>query len=203
VAALKHREPDTDIAVIGYSLGGNVLLKWLGEQRHRAPIRAAAAVSVPFMLADSATRMAHGFSRVYQWELVQRLKRSVENKRRRLALSSKIDDLSRIATFREFDEHVTAPLHGFAGADDYYARASSRPFLKHIDIPTLIVHSRDDPFMSPQTAPLPNEVSAAVTLEIFQYGGHVGFVGGPWPWRADYWLERRIPAFFAETMKAR
>jgi predicted alpha/beta-fold hydrolase len=199
IAEIKRREPHTDIAVVGYSLGGNVLLKWLGEQRGKAPVRAAAAVSVPFLLAESAARLDCGFSRVYQWEFVKRLKRSVESKRRRVALPLKITELSRIASFREFDEHVTAPLHGFAGADDYYARASSRQYLKHIETPTLILHSRDDPFMTPAAVPQPHELSASVRLELSEHGGHVGFVAGRWPWRAEYWLEQRIPAFLAET----
>ena len=203
VAMLKRREPHTDIAVVGYSLGGNVLLKWLGEQGATAPVRAAAAVSVPFLLAESAARLERGFSRVYQWEFVKRLKRSVDAKRRRMALPLKIEDLSGIGSFREFDEHVTAPLHGFAGADDYYARASSRRFLKQIEIPTLILHSRDDPFMLPTTAPRPQELSASTELELYDSGGHVGFVGGDWPWRACYWLERRIPTFLAEILVSR
>lgn len=202
-AELKRREPHTDILVVGYSLGGNVLLKWLGEARGDAPVRAAAAVSVPFVLAESATRMASGFSRVYQWELVRRLKRSVNAKRRHVSLPLEIADLSRIASFRDFDEHVTAPLHGFAGADDYYARASSRQYLKHIETPTLILHSQDDPFMTPAAVPRPQELSTSIQFELNERGGHVGFVTGNWPWRARYWLEQRIPAFFAEILATR
>lgn len=195
IVTLRAREPTTPLAVVGYSLGGNVLLKWLGEVRDRAPIHGAVAVSVPFLLADCAARMERGFSRVYQWELMRRLKRSVEAKRRRVALPLRIADLSALRTFREFDEHVTAPLHGFAGADDYYARSSSRQYLRHIAVPTLIVHSRDDPFMSEAAIPAANELSPAINFELHDRGGHVGFVSGAWPWRARYWLEQRIPDF--------
>jgi predicted alpha/beta-fold hydrolase len=198
---LSRREPHTPLVAVGYSLGGNVLLKWLGERRDNVPLRAAAAVSVPFVLAESAARMACGFSRVYQYELVQRLKRSIDAKRQRLTLPLRLTDWSTIRGFRDFDEHVTAPLHGFAGADDYYARSSSRQYLKHVGIPALIVHSRDDPFMTPAAVPQPQELSPSVTLEIYERGGHVGFVTGDWPWRARYWLEERIPRFFAEKLK--
>lgn len=196
---LKRREPQAELAVVGYSLGGNVLLKWLGEIRGEARISAAAAVSVPFVLAESAARMACGFSQVYQRGLVQRLKRSIGIKQRRMTLPVRTD-LSGIRSFRDFDEHVTAPLHGFAGADDYYARASSRQYLKHIAVPTLLVHSRDDPFMTPAAIPQRQELSAAVELELSEHGGHVGFVAGRWPWRARYWLEQRIPEFLAQKL---
>jgi predicted alpha/beta-fold hydrolase len=197
VRELKRREPRAPIVTVGYSLGGNVLLKWLGEVGDAAPIEAAVAVSVPFLLADSAARMEQGFSRIYQWELVQRLKRSINTKRARVALPLRITDLAPIRSFREFDEHVTAPLHGFAGADDYYARSSSRQYLKDIRVPTLLLHSSDDPFMTAATVPQPHELSNSVELELYDRGGHVGFVSGRWPWRARYWLEQRIPAFLA------
>jgi hypothetical protein len=197
VAVLKERDPQARIGAVGYSLGGNVLLKWLGEMRERAPVDAAAAVSVPFLLGNSARRMEQGFSRIYQWELVARLRRSIAAKRRRMQLPLRRSDLNGIWTFREFDEHVTAPLHGFAGADDYYLKSSSRQYLKHIAAPTLVIHSSDDPFMTPDTAPGRDELSPAVDLELYSRGGHVGFVGGSAPWRANYWLEERIPRFLA------
>jgi predicted alpha/beta-fold hydrolase len=194
IETLARREPKTPVAIVGYSLGGNVLLKWLGETGPTS-IRVAVAVSVPFMLADCAARMERGFSRVYQWDLVRRLKHSIETKRRRMALPIHITDLSALRTFREFDEHITAPLHGFAGADDYYARSSSRQYLRRIAVPTLIVHGRDDPFMSEAAIPTADELSPAITFELYRHGGHVGFVSGVWPWRACYWLEKRIPDF--------
>jgi len=197
VSLLKAREPQTRIGVVGYSLGGNVLLKWLGESGERAPIDAAVAVSVPFLLGNSARRMEQGFSRIYQWELVARLRRSIVAKRKRMQLPLRRAGLNGIWTFREFDEHVTAPLHGFAGADDYYLKSSSRQYLKHITAPTLVIHSSDDPFMTPDTAPGRDELSPAIDFELYPCGGHVGFVTGAVPWRASYWLEDRIPRFFA------
>jgi len=201
VATLKTRAPQTPIAIIGYSLGGNVLLKWLGEVRERAPVCCAVAVSVPFLLAECAWRMERGFSRLYQWNLVRRLKRSTETKRAKITLPLSLHDLSAIHTFREFDEHVTAPLHGFSGADDYYARSSSRQYLRHIEIPTLIEHSVDDPFMTARAIPANNELSPSVHFELSPRGGHVGFISGRWPWRPQYWLEQRIPDYLAQYLQ--
>ena len=178
-------------AVIGFSLGGNVLLKWLAERGEAAPVRRAVAVSVPFRLADADRRLRRGLSRLYLRHLLGRLRRSYREKFARLP--SPLDvDVDRLRTFHDFDDQVTAPLHGFAGADDYYARASCRQYLKRIRVPTLILHARDDPFMFPDTVPGETELPPAVTLELSEHGGHVGFVSGPWPWQAEYWLERRI-----------
>jgi len=197
VDLLRHHHPATRIAVVGFSLGGNVLLKWLGETGIRAPIDAAVAVSVPFILGDCADRLDRGFSRVYQWELMHRMRRSVARKQKRLALPLAIADLSQLHTFRDFDEHITAPLHGFRGASHYYDVSSCRQYLSGISCPTLIVHALDDPFMTPATAPTAAEISPSTTLELYPHGGHVGFVTGPSPWQPRYWLDERIPAFLA------
>jgi predicted alpha/beta-fold hydrolase len=192
VDLLRRREPATPLFVVGFSLGGNVLLKWLGETGRQAQIDAAVAVSVPFLLAESARRLEQGFSRLYQWGLMRSMRQSVAEKRKRMELPLKIGDLSALKTFRDFDEHVTALLHGFAGADDYYQRSSSRQYLKGIEIPTLILHARDDPFMTEAVFPQDDELSPATRLEIYDSGGHVGFVAGRYPWYPDYWLEGKI-----------
>lgn len=192
VDLLRRREPETPLFVIGFSLGGNVLLKWLGTTGKQAPIDAAVAVSVPFLLGESAKRLDQWFSRVYQWGLMRSMRRSVAEKRKRVKLPLRIEDLSALKTFRDFDEHVTAVLHGFTGADDYYGRSSSRQYLKGIQVPTLIIHSRDDPFMTDATIPQDGELSPATELEIYDSGGHVGFVAGRYPWNPDYWLEEKI-----------
>jgi predicted alpha/beta-fold hydrolase len=192
VNLLHQREPDVPLFVVGFSLGGNVLLKWLGEVGNQAPIKAAVAVSVPFLLGESAKRLDQGFSRVYQWGLMRSMRNAVAEKRRRMKLPLKIEDLSALRTFRDFDEHVTAVLHGFTGADDYYARSSSRQYLKGIQMPTLIVQSRDDPFMTDAVIPQSGGLSPAIELELYDSGGHVGFVMGGCLWSTEYWLERRI-----------
>lgn len=196
---LRRREPAAPLAAVGYSLGGNALLKWLGMADADLPLRAAVAVSIPFRLDDTAQRLQKGFSRLYQLHLLRALKHGYRNKfRHRSDGPVTLAELATIRDFYGFDDRITAPLHGYAGVDDYYARASCRPNLRQIRVPTLILHARDDPFMWPETAPEASELSPSVRLELSAGGGHVGFVGGPWPWRADYWLERRIPAFLAE-----
>ncbi len=192
VDLLRRREPATPLFVVGFSLGGNVLLKWLGQTGAQTPVNAAVAVSVPFLLGESAKRLDQGFSRVYQWGLMRSMRDAVAEKRRRMKLPLKIEDLSALRTFRDFDEHITAPLHGFAGADDYYEHSSSRQYLKGIQVPTLIIHSRDDPFMTEAVIPQDGELSPAIELELYDNGGHVGFIGGAWPWRPEYWLEGRV-----------
>ena len=200
IQLLHQRAPHTPLAVVGYSLGGNVLLKWLGEVGKQAPLQAAVAVSVPFLLHHAAARLEKGLSRIYQWSLLRRMCRAVSEKRQKINLPITIDDLSAPRNFRDFDEHITAPLHGFNGADDYYAASSSRRYLKQIAVPTLIVHARDDPFMTEAVIPGPDELSETVELELYPHGGHVGFVSGAWPWRARYWLEERIPDYLAKYL---
>lgn len=195
---LQRREPDVPLAAVGYSLGGNALLKWLGETVN-PPLRAAVAVSAPFVLDSTARRLSQGFSRLYQAHLLRALKQGYRAKfRHRSDGPVALAELATIRDFYGFDDRITAPLHGYASVHDYYTRASCRPCLQQIRIPTLILHAQDDPFMGPEAVPDADELSACVRLELSPHGGHVGFVAGRWPWRADYWLERRIPAFLAE-----
>lgn len=178
-------------AAIGVSLGGNVLLKWLGERGEASPLRRAAALSVPFRLDDAARRLERGLSRLYQRHLVGSLQRSYREKFSRIA--SPLDlDIDALDTFRLFDDQVTAALHGFDGVDDYYARSSSRPFLRDIRVPTLILHARHDPFMFPETVPTADELADAVQLELADHGGHVGFIEGRVPGIGRYYAERRL-----------
>ena len=201
VRELKRRHPDRPLFALGYSLGGNALLKWLGEKGVDAPVDAAVAVSVPFELSQAGRRLRRGFSRSYQWHLLGRLRRSVRLKARRMELPIAVHKLPAMRTFREFDDQVTAPLHGFRNADDYYRRCCSRQFLAAITVPTLIIHSLDDPFMTPQAVPADDELSPQVTLELSDSGGHVGFVSGTLPWRPHYWLEEHIRAEFDRRLR--
>ncbi len=202
VNMLLERDPGTPIAVIGYSLGGNVLLKWLGESGMQAPLAAAIAVSVPFELNKAATRIQSGLSRGYQWYFLKCLRERLTYKYEYVP-SAPVDpaDLEDIHTLFEFDNKFTAPLHGFSGVDDYYSQASSRQYLHAIQTPTLILHAKDDPFMSEDVIPEPHEVSPHVQLEVTNAGGHVGFVTGKYPWKPEYWLEQRIPEFLKEYLK--
>ncbi|MEX2523617.1 MAG: hydrolase [Gammaproteobacteria bacterium] len=198
---LAARNPDSPLFAIGYSLGGNALLKYLGERGNDTPLTAAAAVSVPFLLADGADRLNRGLSRLYQYRLIHSLQKKVLRKFNGRRQEYSVGEVARLNCFRDFDEHVTAPLHGFTGADDYYQRSSSRQYLRDIRIPTLILHARDDPFMTPDAIPGDDELPASVRLELSRRGGHVGFVSGTVPGRPVYWLEQRIPAFLSEQIQ--
>ncbi len=201
VKQLTLRYPHKLFAAIGYSLGGNVLLKYLGEKGSNTPLKAAVAVSVPFRLDHCAERINQGFSRVYQARFLRDLRRYVEYKRQAFLRQGRRGELARLAaletlqgmkTFWDFDGRVTAPLHGFESADDYYRRCSSAFFVEQIRIPTLIVHSLDDPFIYPQSVPKAEVLPSCVTMELHASGGHVGFIEGP-PWRPRYYLEHRLP----------
>jgi uncharacterized protein len=201
VTHLRQRYPGTPLAAAGYSLGGNVLLKWLGESARETRLSAAVAVSVPFLLAHAAARMNRGFSRIYQWSLLQSMRRRINAKLQQLPPNIKSTELAALRSFREFDDAVTAPLHGFRDADHYYAIASCRQYLKAITVDTLILHARDDPFLPDAAIPTSAELSPTTTLEVYPRGGHVGFVGGRWPWLASYWLEPRIVDFLCARLR--
>jgi hypothetical protein len=179
----------------GYSLGGNVLLKYLGESGADTPLLAAAAVSVPLNLHTSSKALNKGFSRFYQRHLLRRMKKSIRRKFNRHTAAFDWDRAMKASTFADFDDAVTAPLHGFASKDDYYDRCSSVGFLQSIDRPTLIINALDDPFMTPDVIPDEERLSDSVTLEVSERGGHVGFIEGGVPWRPLYYLPRRIVEF--------
>ena len=203
VAHLRRCEPHTPLCVAGYSLGGNVILKWLGEQGEKAEVDAAVAISVPFVLEVAAARLSRGLSRVYQWYLLRLLQRKITSKFREWERPPVDLSGSRAwRTMRAFDDAVTAPLHGFRDAQAYYRLSSARRYLGTISRPTLILHARDDPFMSEKVIPGAEELSASTTLELSENGGHVGFIGGATPSRAEYWLERRIPEFLCGQLSA-
>jgi hypothetical protein len=188
----------------GYSLGGNVLLKYLGESGVDTPLLAAAAVSVPLNLHVSSEALSLGLSRFYQTYLLRRMKRSVRRKFNRHTAAFDWERAMRATTFAEFDDAVTAPLHGFAGKDDYYDRCSSVGFLQFIERPTLVINALDDPFLRPDIIPDESRLSASVTLEVSERGGHVGFIEGGTPWQPKYYLPKRIIEFLqAEILEQR
>ena len=196
VEHLREQFPGAPLGVVGYSLGGNALLKYLGEADRKGLVQAAAAVSVPFVLAEGARRLSKGFSRVYQRRLLGLLKRKINGKFSDGDCPFDLGEVPQLNDFFSFDDKVTAPLHGFAGGDDYYTRSSSRQFLKSIDVPSLLIQARDDPFMTADVIPAQDELSEYVRLEMAETGGHIGFVSGKAPGYAVYWLERRIIEFF-------
>jgi predicted alpha/beta-fold hydrolase len=196
VLTARHGVPP--FALVGYSLGGNVVLKWLAERGSTAAVRTAIAISVPFDLARCADRLNQGASRFYQRRLVTAMQTRYRRKFARMPSPLAIDDVGALDTFWRFDDAVTAPLHGFRDAVDYYALASCRPRLAAITRPTLILHALDDPFVPASAIPGAQELGAGTILELATHGGHVGFVAGP-PWRPRYWLDWRILAHLAEV----
>lgn len=203
---LTLRQSHIKIAVVGFSLGGNVLLKWLGEQSQNLDVCAAVAVSVPLVLSVCATKLDNGFSKLYRANLLRELKLYMQQKQqqlhrsgneRELAKLQQLGDISAIQSFWQYDDRVVAPLHGFKNVQDYYEKSSSRQFLKHIHTPTLLIQAADDPFMTSAVLPTTQELSSYVQLEITQHGGHVGFISGQ-PFKPIYWLEQRILAFLTQ-----
>ena len=163
-------------AIIGYSLGGNVLLKWLGESDRNDLLKKAIAVSVPFDLAKSATRLGQGFSRIYQDRLIKSLQNKYLLKAKTHKLPCHENEIRRLNSFWSFDEKLTAPIHGFSNAEDYYRKSSCRQYLNKISLPTLIVQSKDDPFLPVSAIPEASRLSSNVQLMLTNKGGHVGFL---------------------------
>jgi predicted alpha/beta-fold hydrolase len=183
---------------LGFSLGGNALLRWLGEEGAscRRVIQAAAAVSAPLDLPLAGATLDRGFSRIYAARFLRTLRRKALDKVDRHALSCDREALDAVTTLRAFDDLYTAPLHGYRDAEDYWRRAASKPVLRHIQVPTLLINARNDPFMPGRGLPGPDAVSAKVRPEFPAAGGHVGFVTGPFP--GGYaWLPERVLGFFA------
>lgn len=200
VAQLEESENFGPMAAVGFSLGGNVLLKYLGEAADTTPLRAASAVCVPLNLHLCAEALNHNFSKVYQLYLLKRMKNALRRKFNPHTAAFNWDKAMGARTFAEFDDVVTAPLHGFAGMDDYYERASAMTFLRSIERPTLIVNSTDDPFMTPDVIPGADRLSACVTFEVSDFGGHVGFIDGGTPWKPHFYLPDRITAFLEPSL---
>ena len=206
IRRLVTAEPNRPIGLVGVSLGGNVLLKWLGERSESAPvqIRAAVAVSTPFDLARSSRSINSGFARVYQWNFLRSLKRKACEKVGQHPDICPEAELDAVSTMWEFDDRFTAPLHGFRDAADYYARSSSIHFLERIRRPTLLLSARDDPFHPREVLADVEAISATsrfLTTEFHDRGGHVGFVSGP-PWRPRYYVEARVGSFLADYLAA-
>ncbi len=201
VRRLVAERPGRALLLAGYSLGGNVVAKLLGELGDDLPaeVRAAAVVSVPFDLARSA-RAIDGpglMPLVYRERFLRRLRRKALEKARRFPGLVDARAVRSARSFAEFDERVTAPIHGFAGAAEYWSRSSSGRTLPGVRRPLLAIASLDDPMVPPESLPLdPSARSPSVTLDLQPAGGHVGFVAGM-PWRPGWWAERRAVEFLA------
>jgi predicted alpha/beta-fold hydrolase len=208
VTLLLGREPVTRLGAIGVSLGGNVLLKWLGERGAGAPGRlvGVVAVSAPFELEPCARVLDLGFRRrVYTANFLRSMRRKVRLKARRdHGFAARVDlPLALHArTFAEYDHAVTARLHGFADARDYWTRASSGPYLGRIRRPTLLISALDDPIVPPEALPDPARLPDWVRAEFLSSGGHAGFIEGRRPWRVRSWAEQRALDFLVAALAA-
>ena len=195
VESLRTAGHEGPMMAAGFSLGGSVLLKYLGENGVSTPLQAAVAISVPLDLHDSGIALSSGFSKIYQYNLVKRMKKAIRRKFDRHTAAFDWQRMLDASSFSEFDDAVTAPLHGFSGKDEYYDRCSSNSFLADIRRPTLIINALDDPFMTPAAIPGEEQLSEDVQIEVSRAGGHVGFVCGGMPWRPEYYLPSRIIGF--------
>ncbi|HET7459109.1 MAG TPA: alpha/beta fold hydrolase [Gemmatimonadaceae bacterium] len=199
-------DADAPVFLAGVSLGGNVLLKFLGERGRDLPPRvaAAAAVSVPFDLERGSRHISRGFARVYERHFLRTLRRKAVAKMERFPDLADRARLAAARTLYDFDDVVTAPVHGFADAADYYTRSSSLRWLDRVALPTLLLSAEDDPFLPRDVLDQVRDVARhnpRLVTEFVPRGGHVGFVAGTVPWRPFYYAEWRVLDFFASHLR--
>jgi predicted alpha/beta-fold hydrolase len=194
---LRAQNGAAPLFAVGVSLGGNALLKWLGESGDNAfpVINAAVAISAPLDLMAAGDALGQGFNLIYARNFLKTLRAKSLAKLVRFPGLYDAAAVRESRTLREFDNLVTAPLHGYKDTDDYWTRASSKPGLTNVRVPTLVINAKNDPFLPSPALPGAADVSAAVTLEQPEAGGHVGFVSGTFPGNLD-WLPRRVLEFF-------
>jgi predicted alpha/beta-fold hydrolase len=205
ISLLSRRYPTSPLILAGASLGGNVLLKYLGEQGSGITdrIRGAAAISVPFDLGKASRHIGKGFARIYERSFLRSLRRKARLKLDRHPDIVPAARLATAATLFDFDDVFTAPVHGFDSADDYYEKSSSLNFLPSIGVNTLLLSAIDDPFLPAQVLAEVERKAAAnprIEIEFTPRGGHVGFVGGPSPFFPTYYLESRTGDFLAQQL---
>lgn len=192
IDVLRQRFPNEPLYALGFSLGGNLLLRYMAAEP-LAPIRRAVVVSTPYEMNKSADYLS-GF---YQRMLLRTMKKKAAYKiKAGMSMPVTLKELKSIKRIPEFDELITAKLYGFESAQQYYEKISCRHLLKDIQHPTLIIHALDDPMIPPDSVPKPEEYSSSITHEVVPHGGHVGFISGAIPWRPEYWLRDQIMNYF-------
>jgi predicted alpha/beta-fold hydrolase len=200
IEAIRVRYPGRRVGALGFSLGGNILLKMLGERTDGGSglLDAAVGMSVPYDLAAGCDLLERSFmGRAYSTYFLRSLRRKVACKRDRLAAVLDLAAVDGARTIRAFDDHLTAPLNGFADASEYYGACSSERFLSGIRVPTLLLHARNDPFLPPEA--IPESIARAnpsLYWSLEERGGHVGFVEG-WPWAPRFWADAAAADFLA------
>ena len=190
---VSRRNPDDTIMATGYSLGGNALLKYLARHPDN-PLKFAVSVCPPLLVAEGARRMNSGVSKLYQWMLIKDMKTAMRHKDQRYP-ELKLGKLNYegVSNFVEFDDQITAPLHGYTSGQDYYDRASTLSDLPHIKTQTHIIFAGNDPFFSRRCVPADdNSMSNRVTFELVERAGHVAFISGSIPFTGRDWLCDRV-----------
>ncbi|WP_279156547.1 hydrolase [Obesumbacterium proteus] len=199
---LRETYGEAPTAAVGISLGGNMLAYYLGQEGAKATLDAAVIVSAPLMLEPCSYRLEQGFSRVYQSYLLGQLKQNAQRKLERYpnTLPLNLKTLKGLKRIRDFDDVITSRIHGFDNATDYYRRCSALPLLPKITVPLLIIHSKDDPFMTPEVIPRPEDLPPNIEYQLTEFGGHVGFIGGSFN-KPQMWLEQRIPSWLTPFLE--
>lgn len=196
---LKTKFPLCSLFAIGFSLGGNVLCKFAGESPANNPFKASVAICPPLNLSASCQYIMKGTSKIYQKYLLDMMLDNIARKMQRVDLSKylKVDahSFKKIKTLWQFDDLITAPLHGFQNAEDYYQQSAGMQFLKYVQRPLLVLQAKDDPFLSAKCIPSSSDLSHNVTVEVSKKGGHVGYVSGKRLFKGDYWMEKRALQF--------
>ena len=195
----KAEAPQQPLYVAAISLGGNATLKWLGEQGTAAAgvVTAAAGISAPLDLMASGRALEMGFSKLYAQSFLKTMKKTAFAKLERHPGMFDAEAMRAARTLHDFDDLLTAPVHGFKDADDYWTRASAKPGLINVAVPTLVLNAANDPFLPASALPRPDEVSKLVTLDFPAHGGHVGFLSSPFPGAAS-WMPQRVFHFFEQ-----
>ena len=198
VSIIKHREPKTSLAAVGFSMGANVLTKWVGEMKDRCPLSAAVSVCNPFDI-DIASRTINQsrFGRFYEKTLLGFMKKGI-SKKHGSSFQPNIDKAVRCKSFREFDSLITVPLHGFTSLDEYYKLSSSKAYLQGIKKPMLFINAMDDPLVNPKSLPHTSLFPSHTTVEYHKHGGHVGFFtieNWKQPLKLTSWLDTKILNF--------
>ncbi|MGF1681003.1 hydrolase [Photobacterium minamisatsumaniensis] len=195
---LRQQLPTQPFLAVGVSLGGNMLVNYLAEKGHQSELAAAQVISPPLDLAACSSRIQQGFSKIYQRYLLASMKRNLGKKisAQPEAMPLKQEQAASIRSLWQFDEEVTAPLHGFDDANDYYQRCSGLTKLATVTIPLRVIHAKDDPFMTADVIPS-HPLPAHIEYDLCHHGGHVGFVSGSWH-KPDFWLEHTVPEWFGQ-----
>ena len=206
IAHLKQEFPQHPLFAVGFSLGGNVLSKYVGEQDHTI-LDGAVVISAPLDLALCANAISKGFAKVYQKYLVDKLRSSTKEKidflKGSFPINVSFKQLEKAKTLIDFDNMITAPLNGFKNALDYYRQSSGNQFLRYCQTNTLILHAKDDPFMTEAVIPKVKDLSRNVTLEVSAKGGHVGFISGLNPFKPEFWAETRTVNYINQRILER